>query len=159
MSTTTQFLSFRGPLLQRGFWLYTWEISHEAHKMYYVGRTGDSSSKNANSPFSRVGMHFDIRPNAKANSLLRRLKSEGLSPDACEYRMVAVGPLYPEQADFEAHKPYRNIVATLEHELAKTLLSRGLKVLGKHHPSAALDEALFQHVLKEIDSALFNSAA
>jgi len=156
---TTQVLSFSGPLLQRGFWLYAWEISHTHVKYYYVGRTGDSSSKHASSPFNRVGMHFDIRPNAKGNSLLRRLRAQGLCPEECEYRMAAVGPIYPEQQDFAAHKPFRDIVATLEHEIADTLRKRGLIVLGEHHRGSALDEKLFGQVLGEIDNALFGKKA
>ena len=155
---TTQILSFHGPLLQRGFWLYAWEVAYAGAKFYYVGRTGDSSSKNASSPFNRVGMHFDIRPNAKANSLLRRLRAQGVPPEQCEYRMAAVGPLYPEQDDFLSHKPYRDIVATLEYEVASTFRDRGLHVLGEHHRGTALDEELFATVLAEIDNALFIAA-
>jgi hypothetical protein len=41
-------LSFGGGLLERGFWLYVWEISPpQGPALYYVGRTGDSSSTNA----------------------------------------------------------------------------------------------------------------
>lgn len=154
---TAQSLTFSGPLLKRGFWLYVWEIRGGNEVVYYVGRTGDSSSPYASSPFNRVGMHFDIRPNAKGNSLIRRLRERQFDPEHCEYRMVTVGPLFPEQPTFEDHKPYRDIVATLEHALAAELRSRGLIVLGTHHPSAPLDQVLFDSALMAIDDALFNS--
>jgi len=157
MPLSAQSLSFSGPLLKRGFWLYVWEIQGVNEVVYYVGRTGDSSSAHASSPFNRVGMHFDIRPNAKGNSLIRRLRERKLDPECCEYRMVAVGPLFPEQPTFEKHTPYRNVVATLEHALATELRSRGLIVLGTHHPSAPLDQTLFASALHTIDGALFNN--
>ena len=32
-----------GGILQRGFWLYVWEVTREGNApLYYVGRTGDS---------------------------------------------------------------------------------------------------------------------
>ena len=52
--TTLQSLSFSGELLQRGFWLYVWEVTAaDGRTVHYVGRTGDSSSPNAQSPFTR----------------------------------------------------------------------------------------------------------
>ena len=39
-----------GAMLRRGFWLYVWEITTpNGEKVLYVGRTGDSSSPNAQS--------------------------------------------------------------------------------------------------------------
>ena len=47
MKAKTLELNFNGELLQRGFWLYIWEIKTPKKKhLYYVGRTGDSSSIN-----------------------------------------------------------------------------------------------------------------
>jgi len=143
--------------LRRGFWLYVWEIQGIKDVVYYVGRTGDSSSANASSPFNRVGMHFDIRQNAKGNSLIRRLRERQLDPEQCTYRMAAVGPLFPEQPTFEKHVPFRNIIATLEHALAEEIRSRGYEVLGTHHASAPLDQELFTRALKAINDSLFST--
>lgn len=159
MPLSAHHIAFDGALLKRGFWLYVWEIAHGAQRVYYVGRTGDSSSKHASSPFSRVGMHFDIRPNAKGNSLLRRLRDAELDPNDCTYEMLAVGPLFDEQNDFETHKPIRDIVATLEHELAKTLKARGFAVIGAHHAAAPLDEALFLEVMQLVEAKFFSNRA
>ena len=157
MKLNSQLLSFDGPLLERGFWLYVWEVLSDKEAIYYVGRTGDSSSANASSPFNRVGNHFDIRPNAKGNSLIKRLRERGIQPETCTYRMIAVGPIFSEQPTFDMHRPYRDIVATLEHALAENLRSRGMLVVGTHHPSAALDKKLFEQILNEVDESFFNN--
>ena len=149
-------MSFHGALLRRGFWLYVWEIRNGSEKAYYVGRTGDSSSRNASSPFTRVGMHFDIRPKSTANSLIRRLRQRGFDPTRCSCHMLAVGPLFAEQPDFERHRPIRDTVATLEHQLAAHLRSRGLEVLGVHHPAAPLDKRLFAKVRAIVDAQVFS---
>ena len=101
-------------------------------------------------------MHFDIRPNARGNSLTRRLWERGLNPEHCEYQMVAVGPLFPEQGTFAKHVPFRDTVATLEHALAEELRSRGLHVMGKHYSAAPLDQKLFAAALQTIDGYLFS---
>ncbi len=44
-------MTFDGALLERGFWLYVWRIIEGTRTVLYVGRTGDSSSPNASSPF------------------------------------------------------------------------------------------------------------
>ena len=91
---------FDGRILQRGFWLYVWIITHEEQEFLYVGRTGDSSSQFASSPFSRIGQHLDLRSNAKGNSLLRNIRRENLDPMACTFELFAVGPLFEEQPKF-----------------------------------------------------------
>jgi len=59
-----------GGILQRGFWLYVWEVTPaDKAPLYYVGRTGDSSSTNAQSPFNRMGQHLGF---AKNSNMLRR---------------------------------------------------------------------------------------
>ncbi len=48
MSATTQVVQFDGAFLRRGFWLYVWEVTvPNGATIVYVGRTGDSSSPNA----------------------------------------------------------------------------------------------------------------
>jgi len=114
-------LEFDGAVLERGFWLYVWQVRCGRQKFAYVGRTGDSSSRFAASPFSRVGAHLDIRPKAKANALLRHVKSLGFDPLRCSFKMVAVGPLFPEQGTIGRHRLIRDIVAPLEARLAAHL--------------------------------------
>jgi hypothetical protein len=66
-------IPFDGALLARGFWLYIYEIATSNGEMlYYIGRTGDSSSINAQSPFVRFGQHFGT--NAAANQLRKHLE-------------------------------------------------------------------------------------
>ena len=51
--------SFSGSLLQRGFWLYVWQVTTaDGREVLYVGRTGDSSSPHAQSPFNRLSQHL-----------------------------------------------------------------------------------------------------
>ena len=144
-------VNFSGTLLERGFWLYVWKISADSKTVWYVGRTGDSSSPNAASPFGRLSQHLDLRKSATANMLAKNLIIEGMDPALCEYKLLALGPLFSEQDDFEAHKPYRDIVGRLEAELAYNLNVRGLKVLGKHPKRGDFDLVLFEDVLKRVD--------
>lgn len=126
-------MSFSGMVLERGFWLYVWRIDCNDKLFFYVGRTGDSSSPYASSPFNRIGQHLDFRPNAKGNSLAKRLNEAGVNPKDSEFQMLAMGPFFEEQDNFEQHKPKRDFMATLEVEAAEHLKSLGYTVLGKHH--------------------------
>ena len=150
---------FDGALLRRGFWLYAWKVVSGSRTVFYVGRTGDSSSNNAASPINRVGTHLDARPNAKANSLTRRLIQTGLKPEECHFHMAAVGPLFPEQVDFEAHRPIRDIMASLEHIVASHFRGQGYEVLGVHVAAGAVNQELSAHVVHELESALNASDA
>jgi predicted component of type VI protein secretion system len=143
-------MSFDGALLERGFWLYVWSITSVARNVLYVGRTGDSSSAHASSPFRRIGQHLDVRPNARGNALARQLKQAGLVPETCMFEMIAVGPLFREQPDMEKHKPARDQVAALERALAEHLRGAGYEVLGDHPRSAKYDEALCGEVCQVI---------
>jgi hypothetical protein len=69
-------LRFEGALLRRGFWLYLWKVHSGARLLVYVGRTGDSSSSFAASPFIRAGRHLDLKEKAKANALVRQLRDD-----------------------------------------------------------------------------------
>ena len=159
MPSAARVISFEGELLQRGFWIYAWKISSGNRIVYYVGRTGDSSSSNAASPFNRIGTHLDARPNAKANSLTRRLLEAGLKPATCKFRMAAVGPLHPEQDNFDDHRAIRDRMATLEHEVAIALRTRGHEVLGTHSRGSKVEAKLVEHVLHELTHALENRDA
>lgn len=144
-------MHFTGRILERGFWLYVWRISSANKTFWYVGRTGDSSSKYAASPFSRLSRHLDLRSSAKANTLARNLRAEDIAPETCEYKLLTLGPLFPEQNDFAAHKPYRDIVGKLEAELAYHLTERGLLLLGNHPKRGDFDKPLFATILKKVD--------
>jgi hypothetical protein len=138
-------MEFDGEVLERGFWLYVWEILYGQEKYIYVGRTGDSSSPNASSPFSRIGQHLDFRKNARGNSLAKRLNEAGVDPKKSRFRMLALGPFFREQRSFDAHKPYRDQMATFEYETAAYLREMSFNVLGTHKkgiriPSKVLDE-------------------
>lgn len=144
-------MSFDGNILQRGFWLYIWKIKSQHETYLYVGRTGDSSSPHASSPFNRIGHHLDIRDNAKGNSITRRLKEKEVEPEDCRFSMIAFGPLYDEiegndSEAFEVHKPFRDIMATYESQLAAFLKENGYQVLGVHHPKGEIDPTVLEEI-------------
>lgn len=144
MSRTRKYtMGFDGQLLRRGFWLYVWRIQSPRGLYLYVGRTGDSSSPYAASPFTRVGRHLDVRPHAKSNAMTRQIRRAGLDPTLCWFQMVALGPLYPEQKSMKSHRPIRDKVAALEGGIARFLQRRRYSVLGSHGRSAGLDARLF----------------
>ena len=134
-------LSFDGHILRRGFWLYVWRITSGRRTVLYVGRTGDSSSDFASSPFVRIGRHLDLRPNAKSNSLARRLGEESLNPTECGFEFVAFGPLFPEQQSPEQHRRFRDRTGALEASLANELRARGYEVIRIHTSRAELTAA------------------
>ena len=142
---------FDGSLLRRGFWLYIWDIRCSTERFLYVGRTGDSSSPNAASPFQRIGQHLDFRPSAKGNALAKRLAEKNVSPSECSYQMHAIGPIFPEQDSFEAHKPFRDKMATLEKEVADLLRERGYRVLGTHHLGSIVEPSLLGEIESFVD--------
>jgi hypothetical protein len=150
MTINTYQMAFNGEVLDRGFWLYVWEITEANAKHLYVGRTGDSSSPNASSPFNRIGQHLDFRENAKGNSLAKRLKEAGINPKKSKFRMLALGPLFPEQETFEAHKSFRDQMATFEYELARHLLNNGFSVLGVHHQGAKASESVLSELKDQV---------
>ncbi len=68
--------------LPGGFWFCVWEVtSGSGDEWLYVGRTRDSSSPNAQSPFFRLSQHLSQDP--KGNVLLagfRRLSRRVVRP-------------------------------------------------------------------------------
>ena len=143
-------MEFSGKLLKRGFWLYVWDIKQDKQRHLYVGRTGDTSSANASSPFRRIGQHLDTRLNAKGNALGRQLKSAGVKPETCTFEMTAIGPIFEEQKTMSEHKPRRDQTAALERALADELRDRGYHVLGNHPRTGRPDEDLLQEVIAKI---------
>lgn len=147
-------IRFDGRVLLRGFWIYVIDIRSPQGRRLYVGRTGDSSSANAGSPFSRLGQHLDSRANAKGNALARNLRAAGIDPSGCVMEMIAIGPVFPEQREFGAHKPFRDQMAALERGLATALGLRGYTVLGSHGASEEPDPARLAEVLRLVDARL-----
>lgn len=139
-------MRFDGQLLNRGFWLYIWHVRGPLCHHVYVGRTGDSSSPHASSPFKRISQHLDPGPNAKGNALGKQLKRAGCKYEECSFEMVAIGPIWPEQADFESHKAVRDRTAALERAIADELRDRGYVVLGTHPRTGAPDQTLLQRI-------------
>jgi hypothetical protein len=121
-------VSFNGTFLQRGFWLYVWEIAAPGGKtLCYVGRTGDSSSTNAQSPFNRMGQHLGFNKNS--NRLRRLLEDKGIAPEKCGFRLVAYGPILEEAATRDEHFARRDTIGGLEKALIRALSDSGCELL------------------------------
>ena len=147
MTADLQEVRFSGGILQRGFWLYVWEIMPpEGGALYYVGRTGDSSSTNAQSPFNRMGQHLGFARNS--NMLRRHLGEHGVEPERCIYRLVALGPLEQESKaeSRDEHDGRRDRIAAMEQALAATLTAAGCQVMNRVVSRKALDGARFAEV-------------
>jgi len=116
-------------ILARGFWLYAWVIKlKDGRVVHYVGRTGDSSSANAQSPVSRISGH--LGPNEHANALQRHLRSHGINFADCEaLEFIAHGPLEEEVEDWDDHRSRRDRTHALERDLCSGLKSAGYDVM------------------------------
>jgi hypothetical protein len=146
MTAATHSLTFTGDILARGFWLYVWEgvTLTNGERLYYVGRTGDSSSCNAQSPYIRMGQHLGT---AKTTSMLRQhLQKRGVTHGECAYRLVAHGPVLPEAPDMEEHRRRRDVVAALEKALAEAMAAAGYEVMNTVKCRMPLDAGLFEAV-------------
>ena len=91
-----------------------------------------------------------IRENAKGNLLAKRLKEVGVNPRTSNFRMLALGPFFSEQATFDKHKPFRDQMATYEHELANYLKTEGYNVLGSHHIGTAVENEMLGDVKSQL---------
>jgi hypothetical protein len=122
-------LRLDGGTLRRGFWLYVWEATTpQGEVLLYVGRTGDNSTPNAQSPFNRMGQHLGSTKNSMPRN---HLDQNGVVSEQCRFRLVAHGPLFPEvpDNDMEAHVEIRDIVGALEKKLADDLAASGYYVM------------------------------
>lgn len=145
-SLSLNVVRFDGALLRRGFWLYVWVITLPGGAViYYVGRTGDSSSTNAQSPFNRMGQHLGF---GKGNMLRRHLIGQGIEPEACAFRLVALGPLEAESTAGARHEhdERRDHMAAMERALAELMAEAGCCVLNRVHSRKRLDAARFSWV-------------
>lgn len=145
---------FDGGILQRGFWLYVWEITPPTGDvLYYVGRTGDSSSTNAQSPFNRMGQHLGFAKNS--NMLRKHLIENGAEPERCTFRLVAVGPIEEESNSDSRHEhdERRDVVAAMEKALAELMKAAGCKVMNEVKCRKPLDAARFAEVRAVFEQA------
>ena len=147
MTASLQTLSFDGAILQRGFWLYVWEITPAGEApLHYVGRTGDSSSTHAQSPFNRMGQHLGFKD--ASNALRRRLLAQRVAPEACHFKLVALGPLDAESSqDTRAeHDERRDRIAAMEKALADQMLESGYNVINRVHCKKTLDLQVYEGI-------------
>lgn len=142
LNPSTYDLNFDGGFLRRGFWLYIWQVrSLGGHELFYVGRTGDSSSINAQSPFIRMGQHLG---DAENSSMLRRhLRARAVQPERCAFRLVAHGPILEEVNDRDGHYERRDIVAALEKALEEAMRAAGYDVMNIVRCLKPLDSEMF----------------
>ncbi|MBW7894875.1 MAG: hypothetical protein H3C27_07135 [Opitutaceae bacterium] len=147
MSAALNHVTFAGGMLQRGFWLYVWEVTlPDSSNCLYVGRTGDSSSAHAQSPFSRLTQHLST--NVRANALRRHLQNRGIDANDClAFDLIAYGPILPEVTDMVAHRPSRDCIAALEKALCDALRASGYDVLNTVTSRFQPDPELWQPVL------------
>jgi hypothetical protein len=146
---TVHEVTFGGGILRRGFWLYVWKImSPDGRSLYYVGRTGDSSSTNAQSPFNRMGQHLGFA--AKSCMLRRHLGDHGVQPEDCSFRLVALGPLEAESTGTTRveHDERRDLLAAMEKALADALTAAGCLVMNRVVSRKHLDGVRFEQVRK-----------
>jgi hypothetical protein len=147
-------LTLPGLMLQRGFWLYVWQVQTPIGEQHYVGRTGDSSSPHATAPYTRMGQHLGF---SKAQNSLRRLLTEaGVEPERCgQFDLISYGPIFPEigmtkdqlRADqMVQHTPVRDQMAALEKKLRDALVAAGYPVLNVIHSKKQSDAAHWELV-------------
>ncbi|WP_368413116.1 hypothetical protein [Dongia sp.] len=153
MALAAHEISFNGSILQRGFWLYVWEVkSKKGDLWYYVGRTGDNSSHNAQSPFNRMGQHLGFAENS---SMLRRhLAKKKVDPVRCSFRLIAVGPIYPEEMKIDGHWKRRDLVAAMEKALADEMTKAGYQVMNSVKSRIRLDARRYAKVRRVFRSKL-----
>lgn len=147
-------IEFEGGVLRRGFWLYVCEIrSPEGEQLLYVGRTGDNSTPNAQSPFVRMGQNLGKMPNS---SMVRNhLEKRGVVAEDCSFKFVSFGPVIDEapNKDMEEHKPRRDKAGALEKALADDLTDAGYTVLNPVNCSWELDAGLYEGVQRAFAEA------
>lgn len=152
MAAALHRFSLPGVMLQRGFWLYVWDIRVGNQRLLYVGRTGDESSPHASAPYDRFGQH--LGRNKNANALRRNLLARGVELSHVDhYDFHSFGPLHPEAADMESHRPLRDQVAALEKKLADRLSAAGYDVLNKVSCRRPLDPQLWAETCAAFQTA------
>lgn len=73
--------------------------------------------------------------------------------------MLALGPLFPEQESFEAHKPYRDQMATIEYETAAYLRKMNFKALGIHQKETPIRSDVIEEIKPKVLGFLRNETS
>jgi hypothetical protein len=146
MTAKLQKLSISGAVLERGFWLYVWEIhTGDGEAWYYIGRTGDSSSCHAQSPFARVSAH--LGSNKNSNTLRGLLEGKGVRLESCrDLNLITYGPIYEETGDKQTHRNRRDKVAALEKALCDAMTTVGYSVVNHVNCLKAIDPGKWNEV-------------
>ena len=152
MSEDMYDISLPPQLLARGFWLYVWKIDlPDGTPTYYVGITGDTGSKVAQSPFNRVCAHLSM--NTRSNTLRRCLRSRhGSVPKNCRsLNFKAFGPIGSVPKEREEYRRSRAQVAALESALWLALERAGYAMLNKQPRSLTnLDKSKWSAALMAV---------
>ena len=143
-------LAFDGELLKRGFWLQVWSIGYNERQYIYIDQTGDSTWANAPSPLSGLGLHFDSSKKAPSHRLLNFLQELEIVPQACHFRMLALGPIFEEQLTLHKHEPLRDQLAMLAFEVAAYLKWRGYAVLGRYQKGVSVSQPLLDEIKSKV---------
>src|ERR1700683_1551149 len=141
MKLSVHEMAFDGALLARGFWLYVWEITRpDGAKLYYARRTGDPPPNMPQSPFNRMSHH--LGPNHRNNTLRSYIAGRDVNPEACLFRLLALGPLLKD-VDATDYRVPRDIIAALEKALADAMLDAGYDLTNRIKCRKPLDSELF----------------
>jgi hypothetical protein len=150
MSIDEYSLAFDGEMLIRGFWLQVWAVGYNGQQYVYIDHTADNVWANAPSPVSGLSLHFDPSRHAPENSLTSCLQMADISPQACHFRMMALGPVFKEQLTIHKHEPLRSQLETLAYELAAYLQWRGFEVLGNYQKGDSVAEPLLDEIKSKV---------
>jgi hypothetical protein len=144
-----QRISLSAKMLRRGFWLCVWKISTtDDQTLHYVGRTGDSSSLKAQSPFARISGH--LGSNKHADTLQQHLRKRKLAIENCvQFEMIPFGPIYDEADGLELHRERRDVVAALESKLCAAMAQGEYDVLNTVNSKKVLDPTMWLTVRTE----------
>jgi hypothetical protein len=155
MSPEIHELTFNGGILELGFWLFVWEITTpEKDLLYYVGRTGDSSTVNSHSPFNRIVQLLSI--NDQKNALRTTLDQHKIEATECDFRLVAYGPILKQAATFDEHTKSREIIGGLESKLINELRASGYTVFNTLNRRKPLENELWPAIRKAFESTFPN---
>jgi|SRR4051812_46673100 hypothetical protein len=150
-------ITFDGSVLRRGFWIYVWAVKTPQNgNLIYVGRTGDTSSPFAQSPFRRIGQHVDPNPKSKSNALARHLRKLVIAPEECKFKFTAIGPVFSECADMNSHLPVRDSTAALERNTADWFNERGYRVLGDHPKRRQANNEIWHFIREQLSQRFPN---
>ena len=70
----------------------------------------------------------------------RQLVGADIEPTTADFQMVAAGPLFAEQTNFDDHRPFRDRMAAMEQELVRRLRECGWEVVGGHRSKHMVGE-------------------